>query len=72
MSVPIGLSRVKRRLKTLVTFDNLVDVGLVYGGHADGERHFSILVLSRIHLGTKIYFITNVKVFTNFSSSLSL
>jgi hypothetical protein len=42
---------VERRLDTLVTFDNLVDVGLVGGGHADGEGHFSTLVLRSIHLG---------------------
>src|SRR6056300_853734 len=44
MCVPVRLPRVKGRLKTLVTFDNLVDVGLVGGsGHADSERHFSTL-----------------------------
>jgi hypothetical protein len=30
---------VKGRLETLVTLDNLVDVGLVDSGHTDGERH---------------------------------
>src|SRR6056300_163333 len=39
MGVPVRLPRVKRRLETLVTLDNLVDVGLVDGGHTDGERH---------------------------------
>jgi hypothetical protein len=46
MGVPVRLPRVKRRLETLVTFDNLIDVGLVGGGgHADGERHISISTL---------------------------
>jgi len=44
MGVPVGLPRVKGRLETLVTLDNLVDVGLVDSGHTDGERHFSTLV----------------------------
>jgi hypothetical protein len=51
MGVPVRLPRMKRRLDTLVILDNLVDVGLVGGGHADGERHFSTLVLRSIHLG---------------------
>jgi len=40
MGVPVRLPRVKGRLEALVTFDNLVDVGLVHGGHMDSERHF--------------------------------
>ena len=52
MRVPIQLSRVERRLETLVVLDDTIDVGLVGGsGHADGERHFSTLVLRSIHLG---------------------
>jgi len=39
MGVPVKLPRVKGRLETLVTLDNLVDVGLVHGGHTDGETH---------------------------------
>ena len=39
MGVPVRLPRVKGRLETLVTLDNLVDVWLVDGGHTDGERH---------------------------------
>jgi hypothetical protein len=39
MGVPVRLPRVKGRLETLVTFDNLVDMGLVHGGHTDGDRH---------------------------------
>jgi hypothetical protein len=30
---------VKRRLETLVTLDELVQVGLVHGTHTDGETH---------------------------------
>jgi hypothetical protein len=42
---------VERRLETFVVLDDTIDVGLVGGGHADGERHVSTLVLRSIHLG---------------------
>jgi len=52
MCVSIQLPRVERGLETFVVLDNLIDVGLVGGGgHADGERHFSISTLLQVHLG---------------------
>ena len=39
MGVPLRLLRVECGLETLVTLDDTVDVGLVHGRHADGERH---------------------------------
>jgi hypothetical protein len=40
MGVPLWLLRVECRLETLVALDDTIDVGLVHGGHTDGERHF--------------------------------
>ena len=54
MRLSVLFLRMSRRLETFVVLDNPVEVGLglVGGsGHADGERHFSTLALSRIHLG---------------------